>query len=205
MQEKVRANLFDSVERLLRYLIPGIAAYLLFSLSYPKFINENLSKISGSEIILFLSILTIGITVYVIHSLLIRITLELIAYWCNLSPVNIFSNNRCICNYSNSHAKLILKRENSKTYPIGYYHYLWATLHYAFIISELLLIVAYFHEKLTWAASNSSCLKIVGAIILLLCIVTYFCFQSLEKNTIANDISNQTALEKRKNKKAPND
>lgn len=120
MGDKLGTTIIDSVERILRYLIPGVAFCLLFALSYPKNFDKAFAKISGSELMVFLSIFTIGISIYVIHSLIIRFTLEPLAYLFNLSPVNIFSSDRCLCNYSKSLAELNLFRNRQPNYPKDY-------------------------------------------------------------------------------------
>ena len=196
MGDKLGTNIIDSVERVLRYLIPGVAFCLLFALSYPEDFDKAICKISGSELFVFLVILTVGISIYVVHSLIIRFIFEPIACWLNLSPVNVFSNDRCLCNYSKSHAKLILSREKSPNYPKGYYVYLWSISHYSFIMSELLLFFAYFHKKHSWAESNARFIAIGGTVILLLSICSYLYMQALEKNTTATINSNETAPEK---------
>ena len=199
MGDKFGTNIINSVERLLRYLIPGVAFCLLFALSYPVVFDRVIGKISDSELselFVFLVILTIGISIYVVHSLIIRFLLEPSAYFLNLSPVNVFSNDRCLCNYSKSHAKLILKREKSPDYPKGYYVYLWAIWHYSFIMSWLLLFFSYFHEKSSWTETNARFIAIGGAVILLFSFCSYFYMQALEKNTTAIINSNKTAPEK---------
>ena len=196
MGDKLGTNIIDSVERVLRYLIPGVAFFLLFALSCPDYFDKAIRKISGSELLVFLVILTVGISIYVLHSLIIRFTLEPLAYLLKLSPVNVFSNGCCLCHYSQSHAKLILSREKSPDYPKGYYVYLWSISHYSLIMSELLLVFACFHEKQSWTESNARYLAIGGGVILLLSICSYFYMQALEKNTTAAINANVTALEK---------
>ena len=196
MGDKLGTNIIDSVERVLRYLIPGVAFCLLFALSYPNDFDEAISKISGSGLIVFLVILTVGMSIYVVHSQIIRFTLELIAYMIGISPVNVFSNDKCLCNYSKSHAKLILSRKKSTDYPEGYYIYLWSIIHYSFIMSYLLIFFAFAHEKDSWVESNVQLLAIVGVGILILSICSYMYMQALEKDTTANMNSNETASKK---------
>ena len=185
-------NITDSVERVLRYITPGVAFCLLFFLSYPSKLDEVIPKIPGSGLAIFLIILTIGMSIYVIHSLIIRFSFEQLAYLFGISPVNIFSNDRCLCNYSKSHAKLIISRNRQPEYPKDYYVYLWAIVHYSLIISWLLLFFACFHEDSSWTARNSSHIVIAGGIILSLSIISYFYMQALEKNTTAQLLRNKT-------------
>ena len=200
MGDKLGTNIIDSVERVLRYLIPGVAFCLLFALSYPNDFDKAISIISGSGLIVFLVILTVGMSIYVVHSQIIRFTLELIVYKIGISPVNVFSNNKCLCNYTKSHAKLILSRKKSTDYPEGYYIYLWSIIHYSFIMSYLLIFFAFAHEKDSWVESNVRLLAIVGFGILILSICSYMYMQVLEKDTTANMKSNENASKNVKNR-----
>ena len=92
MENTLGTNIINSVEKILRYLTPGVIFYLLFAVSCPNRFDLLFSKISDSEILVFLSIFTIGISIYVIHHSIIRFTLEQIAYWSGLSPVNNYSD-----------------------------------------------------------------------------------------------------------------
>ena len=188
-------NIIDSIEKVLRYLIPGVAFSILFALSYPTYFDKAILKISASELLVFLVIFTIGISIYVIHSLIIKFTLEPLVYLLELSPVNLFSNDSCLCNYSKSHAELILNRKKSPNYPKEYYIYLWALLHYSFIMSWLLLFFSCFHEKFSWSATHSRFIAISGVLLLFFSICSYLCLQALEKNTTAIIIekSNETS------------
>ena len=196
MEDKLGTKIIGSVERVLRYLIPGVAFCILFALSCPEAFDETICKIPDNDLFVFLIILSVGISIYVIHSLIIRFTLEPIVYWLKLSPVNVFSNNRCLCNYSKAHAKLIVNREKSPHYPKEYYIYLWSITHYSFIMSYLLLFFAYWREEHSWVDSNAKFIAIGGVIILLLSIFSYLYMQALEKNTTATINSNETPPEK---------
>ena len=183
MKENLGTNMMESVERIFRYLIPGVSFSVLFALSYPDHFDTAIQKISNSEISQFLVVLTIGMSLYAFESQIIRFTLEPIAYLLNKSPVNIFSEDRCLCNYSKALSKLLINRENSSDYPKGYYIYLWSLVHYSFILSALLLLFASFHGEESWAACNAHIMGIAGALILLLAVCSYGYMQILEKNT----------------------
>lgn len=68
MDEKLGKNITDSVERVLRYIIHGVAFSLLFALSYPGKFDAAIREISGSGLAIFLIIVTLGMSIYVIHS-----------------------------------------------------------------------------------------------------------------------------------------
>lgn len=197
MEDKFGASITDSVERVLRYIIPGVAFFLLFSLSYPCYFNEAISKISGSGLAVFLVILTVGMSIYVVYSLIIRFTLERIIFKMGKSPVNLFCNDKCLCNYSESHAKLILSRKKSHDYPKGYYTYLWSITHYSLILSILLLFFAIANEKGSWVNSNSIIIGIIGVGILILSLKSYWYMQVLEKDTTDILKSNEAVSKKR--------
>ena len=199
MEDKFGASITDSVERVLRYIIPGGAFFLLFSLSYPCYFNKAISKISGSGLAVFLVILTVGMSIYVVYSLIIRFTLELIVFKGGKSPVNLFCNDKCLCNYSKSHAKLILSRRKSHDYPKGYYIYLWSITHYSFILSVLLISFAIANEKGSWVNSNSILIGIVGVGVLILSLRSYWYMQVLEKDTADILNLNEAASKKGKN------
>ena len=196
MEDKLETNIINSVERVLRYLIPGVVFCLLFALSYTTNFDKVFSKISGSGIAVFLVILTAGMSIYVVHSHIIRFTLELIAYKIGISPVNEFSNDKCLCNYSKSHAELIFNRNKSPDYPSGYYIYLWSIIHYSFIMSYLLIFFGFAHDKESWVESNAQLLAIVGVGLLILSICSYMYMQALEKDTTAKMKSIENASNK---------
>ena len=198
MDDKLGTNITDSVERVLRYIIPGVAFSLLFALSYPSKFNSVISIISGSGLAVFLIILTLGMSIYIIHSQIIRFTLELFVFRIGKSPVNVFSNNKCLCNYSKALSELIIDRERSKNYPKGYYIYLWSIVHYSFIMSYLLLFFSFFNEEKSWTNLNTKPLFVAGMAILVLSFSSYLYMQALEKNTTAIAVAKNKASEERK-------
>jgi hypothetical protein len=195
MEEKIKNSITDSVERVLRYLIPGVTFWLLFALSYPSKFNEVLSKISGNGLAAFLVILTVGMSIYVIYSLIIRFTLERIVFKQEKSPVNLFCDGTCLSEYSKSHAELILSRENSEDYPKGYYTYLWSITHYAIILSVLVIIFAFANEKEFRFDIKFIVIFIIGICILILSLRSYWYMQELEKDT--TDILRKKMLRKK--------
>ena len=199
MDDKLGTNITDSVERVLRYIIPGVAFCLLFALSYPSKFDIVISKISGSGLAVFLIIITIGMSFYVIHSQIIRFTLELFVFIIGKSPVNVFSNNKCLCNYSKALAELIIDRNESQNYPKGYYTYLWSIIHYSFIMSYLLLFFAFFNEEKSFSDLNTKPLYVAGIAIWVLSFFSYWHMQALEKDTTAIAISKNKVSEERNN------
>jgi len=185
MDEKLGKNITDSVERVLRYIIPGVAFSLLFALSYPCKFDDAIREISGSGLAIFLIIVTLGMSIYVIHSQLIRFTLELFVFIIGKSPVNLFIKNKCLCNYSKALAELIVDRHTSHEYPKDYYIYLWSIVHYSFIMSYLLIFFSFFNEDKSWTNLNSKPLLIAGLAIWGLSFFSYLYMQILEKNTTA--------------------
>ncbi|MCK4619297.1 MAG: hypothetical protein KAT52_05080 [Desulfobacterales bacterium] len=201
MDDKLGSNITDSVERVLRYIIPGVAFCLLFALSHPaKFGTIISTTIPGSGLSVFLVILTVGMSIYVIHSQIIRFTLELIVFIKDQSPVNVFSSNKCLYNYSESVAKLIISRGKSQNYPKAYYTYLWSIVHYSFIMSYLLIFFALFNEKDSWVDSNTKLIAIVGVFIFVLSFCSYWKMQVLEKDTITILNANETASKECENR-----
>lgn len=199
MENKFGTSITDSVERVLRYIIPGVAFFLIFYLSYPCYFNKAISKFSGSGLAVFLVILTVGMSIYVVYSLIIRFTLERIVFKIGKSPVNLFSNDKCLCNYSKSHAKLILSRTKSQDYPKGYYTYLWSITHYSLILSVLLIIFAIKNDEGSWFDSNSIVIGIIGVGILILSLGSYYYMQVLEKDTTAILNTNEATSKKGEN------
>jgi len=197
VENNLGTNIINSIEKLLRYIVPGVAFCLLFALSYPNYFYMAFGKISDSEILVFLTIFTVGISIYVIYSSIIKFLLEQIAYLIKLSPVNIFSHNNCLYDYSKSIAKLNLSHiRHSDGYPGGYYLYLWAIVHYSWILSLLLLFFAYFHEKSSWVEGNARHIALLGGALLFFSIITYFYMNALEKNTVDElERSNKTIPE----------
>jgi hypothetical protein len=180
VENTLGSNIINSVEKVLRYLIPGVIFSLLFAISCPEQFDSLFSKISDSEVLVFLSIFTLGISIYVVHHSIIRFTFEQIAYLIGQSPVNEYSDNHCLYNYSKAHAKLIIARKKYSNYPENYYIYLWAIVHYSFIMSWLLFLFSFFHEKTTLLECHVVCFRIIGSIIFFLSICSYFYMQALE-------------------------
>ncbi len=177
MEEKIFEAVTSSVERVFRYLIPGVAFFILLFLYDSTVFNTVPPAISESGLVSFLVVLAVGMTIYVIYSLIIRFSLERIAFKCKVSPVNEFCSDTCICHYSRAHAELLILRNKKKDYPSGYYTYLWSITHYAIIFSIMVTIYA--------IVMTSFSVGILGVAILVLSIWSYFYMQKLEKDTIS--------------------
>jgi hypothetical protein len=84
--------------------------------------------------------------------------------------------------YTKAHAKLIIKRQGWKEYPVEYSYYLWGGLHYSFMMSEMLVIfgiIAWVKKSVDPIIYLTGCF--VGLIIYYLSIRSYFWLQMLEK------------------------
>jgi hypothetical protein len=199
MEEDLKNGITDSVERILRYIIPGVAVLLLYSLSYPCNFNKILPAISENGLAGFLVILAVGMSIYVIYSLIIRFTLERIVFKCKTSPVNLFCDGTCLNGYSKAHAELLVSREDYKHYPRGYYTYLWSITHYAIILSILVIIFALVNEENSWFGKNSIVMGIIGICILTLSLRSYWYMQELEKDTMGFLMSKLNSSKESKN------
>lgn len=131
-------DLITSIEKIFRYIMPGAAFCLLYAISHPEDFTKRIGLIQGNEILAFFLVLTIGMSIYVVHSQLLRFTFEMLAFIFRQSSVIIFSH--CCCDYLNSYAKLLYYERTSETYPKEYFIYLWSLVHYSFMMSELLII-----------------------------------------------------------------
>lgn len=152
MESKLlETNIFNSVEKILRQIIPGVAFCIMFAIFYPKSFSIVCKILPDSQLIKFLVILTIGMTIYALHTLIvIRFYFEPKVYKLNKSPVNVISGNTKMSDYSKAHATLIIDRQRWKDYPKEYSYYLWAGVHYSFMMAELSIFFAIFHEEYTW-------------------------------------------------------
>lgn len=189
MEKKlIGTNIFDSVEKILRSIIPGIAFCILIALFFPCTFSMASKTLTDSQLIKFFVILTIGMSIYAIHTLvLIRFILELLAYKWNKSPVNVISKNQNMGDYSKAHAKLIIKRQGWKEYPVKYSYYLWGGLHYSFMMSEMLIIFG----SIAWVKKTVDPIIYYigffgGLILFLFSIGSYFWLQMLEKGLTEN-------------------
>lgn len=208
----MESEFFKSFEKVLRSLIPGVVFCLLLSFYYPDCIDNILNKYSTvGQVAVFTVVFTIGFTIYMVHKLVVIQAHEIIAYSLfRCSPVNCFASKSpsiqkgkvsCLfdflptllnpCAYSKAHAKLIIFREESKTYPKSYSYLLWASLHYSFIVSELLLFFAYFHNYLHCHPIDlfkineyDQIIKNFGFVLLALSSLYFFFLQLLEKNMV---------------------
>lgn len=175
----------DSVERIFRYLVPGFTFSIFFALSYPEHFESVLSILKSfeSQLLLFIMILGIGMSIYSLESLIIRITLKPLVYLFNISPVNVFSGNRRLSDYSKAHAEHILSQIKWTDYPRDYYHYLWSLIHYSLIASSLIIYFSWQHSKNSWVECSALSIRLFGFSTLILSLFSYCCMQLLEKDT----------------------
>lgn len=197
-------NVVDSIEKVLRYIIPGVAFFLLFALYYPDDFDKAIVKLQNGQLIFSLAILTIGISIYLIHKMVVVKVLDFITYsFIGWSPVNEFSESRFNpCAYSKAHSELLLYREKkADLYPKGYAFYLWATTHYSLIMSELLIIFAGFlHDQSSsgcWIESYNDMILWVGIILGTLSSISFIFLQYLEKNIIVTLKKNEPGYKKK--------
>lgn len=179
-------DIFDSVEKLIRYLITGVLFVILLRLSNPQLFSDYIEVIANNTVVLFFIVLTIGITIYSINTLLLRFSFEILAYKLKISPVSKYTKNNSICFYLYAISKLLIDRSENKFYPKGYMQYLWAICHYLLILSELIILFSIFNEEKSYIYLHKDTFKCFGIILLILSSIHYFYLQSLEKNLMQN-------------------
>jgi hypothetical protein len=185
MEKNAIKNVIDSIEKVFRYLIPGIAFSFLFALSFPSKYETLMGTMPDDIFSRFLLILAIGMSIYVIHSQVIRFTLERIVFALGWSPVNLFTEERNLFarTYIRALASLNLEREKDKDYPRGYYQYLWSMFHYSFILSALLIGFSIWNDADSFVGYHDCLAGAVGIVVLLLSLCTYRYLQLLERET----------------------
>ncbi len=188
MAETFSYKVIDSIEKVFRYIIPGVAFGFMLALSYPSSFTEVHRIVQNSGFSIFLLVLTVGMSIYVIHKYFIKITFELLVYKLNLSPVNLYVEKKDggyrLRDYIKGLSMLNVERhENEEKYPSGYYTYLWSIRHYSFIMSELLILFSIFYENGSYVSSHVGIVRLGGIILLILSIFSYVYIQILEKHT----------------------
>ncbi len=173
----------NSIEKVLRFFIPGGIFWLLFALSYPDADALTYLKIADNVAIQILLMLVVGTTLYSIETTFVELTLAPIAYCFYLSPVSIW-RERGVMGYHKSLACLNLEREKKKSgYPTDDYRYRWSFTHYLFILSALLIFFSYWNANESFSANHFAVVCCGGLILFIIALVSYFQMQNLEKET----------------------
>jgi hypothetical protein len=141
----MKSSLFDSVDKVFRYFVPGVIFWLLFWFSYPCYFNVLLKKIENMEVFGYIIVLVTGMIIFGVYRLIFYIVEFFLC--CNLiTPASIYyqkdKGNSRWDSFSKAQSKFYLLRQGkefSGNLP-DYLHLRWAIVHYTLLFSILLLL-----------------------------------------------------------------
>lgn len=160
MKEIDITKIVDSVEKLLRYIIPGFIFTLFFKIAYPSNPMTILDNIGKIEFYIYLPF--IGIVIYGFHRIVFEY-LDLIFY-------KIKNTNRY---------EVIKKNHKNLIDILPYLDYKWAILHSSLITSELLFFFTVFFHQCNSIFEKYKCLFVCISISLFtITMISYFMLHS---------------------------
>ncbi len=170
-------ELFGSLEKLLRYIAPGVLFGLLYKLArLPSLSTEQLSF--GFCV----TVPFIGMGLYSLHRSIFRIY-DYILYFIPFRWK------------AASHIADLFLRTNSSENPLqGYIYNMWAGLHLALITGELLIFFGWFFPATTnsFLKVHNEEIKKVGAILFILTIIGYSLMHWIQYKMIFPDRQKET-------------
>jgi hypothetical protein len=154
----IPAKLFDSIEKVLRYIVPGLLFVLLVKASYSQAtLNQLSSNISQTEFYVLSPVF--GFVIYVIHRVI---------FWL----VDCACRSRRKLTLLESLRGQALRKEKCPELA-GIFYYCWALLHFGLILAELVLVFSLLlAEKGTAVASHTVVIPILAGAFFVVC----FCF-----------------------------
>ena len=86
----MKSSLFDSVEKVFRYFVPGVIFWVLFWISYPSVFKIILKKLVNIEVFGYIAVLVTGMIIFGIYRLIFYIV-EILLCCLGMTPVPIRS------------------------------------------------------------------------------------------------------------------
>lgn len=146
----VKSHVIDTIEKIFRYFIPGFIFIFLFKLSFPSNPEFLLKNVNPLEFYIYVP--CIGMVIYGLHRVILSSILEPILYLANSTAVSNFSRETNIFKklrkYPTALAKFFeIRHKRANDNLSGYLFYRWSIQHYSLILSELLLVFCFIHER----------------------------------------------------------
>lgn len=133
-------SVVNSIERVIRYLVPGFILVALLRVAFPSAKTPLLS--TGNEVEFAVGVLCLGLMVYGIHRLVFWVSVDHI-----LSKLGIFPESKGRKHYTETIAHFILRRHPCADTPcVRYRHYRWAIVHYCLILAEIAFVLSFVNE-----------------------------------------------------------
>ena len=185
-------KIIDTIEKFLRYFVPGLVFVFLFDLSFPNVSQNFLEKIGDIKFALI--ILSIGVIIYGIYRRIVLVfILELPLYLLNCEAISNFRNVskkgiKKLFDYPRARAEFFKERHNysdindSKKNLSSYLYYRWALHHYLFIFFMQLILFSYFSNSTTIIANNKCWLTVISIIGLVIIFAQLVGLYITEKN-----------------------
>jgi len=153
-------KLFDSIEKVLRYIVPGLLFVFLVKASYSTATLTKLS-LSLSQTEFYVLSPVFGFVIYVVH----RVTFWLVDCICRWRrKLNLLESLR---------GQALRKGACPTFAEILYYR--WALLHFVLILAELVLVFSLFlAEKDTLIASHPVAIPIIAGAFFVVCLCFYW-------------------------------
>jgi hypothetical protein len=154
----ISTKLFNSIEKVLRYIVPGLLFVLLVKASYSQAALNQLSpNISQKEFYVLSPVF--GFVIYVIH----RITFWLLDCICR--------SRRKLTLLESLRGQALRKEKCPELTGILYYR--WALIHFGLVLAELVLVFSLLlAEKGTVVASHPVAIPLLAGLFFVVC----FCF-----------------------------
>lgn len=150
------SKIIDSIEKLLRYIIPGFIFTLFFKIAYPSNPITILNNIDKTEFYIYMPL--VGIVIYGFH----RIIFE----YFDLLFYKIKNTNRY---------EVIKKNHKNIKNILPYLDYKWAILHSSLITIELFfLFTVFFHECKSIFEQHRCLFTYISIFLFIITMISYF-------------------------------
>lgn len=154
--DTIPQSIFNSVEKVLRYLVPGLLFVFFVKVSFsPEKLNGFSPNITQTEFYLLSPVL--GFAIYVVH----RVFFWLVDWFCrHKSGLTLTESLRGQADRKKELADVL--------------YYRWALVHFSLILSELTIVFLFLADNGTIVSSYSTCLGIFAFIFLTICLWFYY-------------------------------
>ena len=166
MAGKAVFDTIDTIEKVLRYAIPGFLFVLLYRMSYPPSPGSPLSAIGDKELYIFIPF--VGIAIYSVH----RVLFDIVDFVLNRIRYGTLD---CVA----KHTRARFGDENRELR--NYMYYRWAIIHCCCIFAELLIFFSVFHEDGTFFSQHTRFTLFGGVVLFVLCFVVYWITHKLHR------------------------
>ena len=149
-------KIIDSIEKIFRYFLTGIAFSFIYHLSISS--SLNIPIFNSFDNIIYLYILAVGMTIYSIHRVIYWFFFDFILFLFGWSPLSNFREDKLHWKkvyryYSEALGEFHKKMAKDKnTNVTNYLFYRLSIIHYGLILSEITIVI------LCWFSNDCSIL-----------------------------------------------